>query len=259
VFYFNPTSGVSMRHHPLDDHWKQLFEECRDASGDLFERNQCLTSQLRQPITTAAHSQPFESLSFAFNACKPLGVGMNPDGSVEYVLQDGQGQQSGVGAGCQILSVDGCDVANAHDYKKALKGIVQRHKDGDGGWGGSDEQWGRNEAAGQEGLWTVWTGVQEAAAATGGDQASGGGLLMVEVSFATPMAAAIERCEREFLCDDDLLARAKLRLAEGPDGPDAAGDPYFDDEEEEGEEGDDGDSDDYDSDGEVEDAPPSRY
>jgi myosin heavy subunit len=52
------------------------------------------------------------------------------------------------------------------------------------------------------------------------------------VTFQTPVAAAIARTEREYLVDDDLIVRAKRRLAEGPDGPDAAEESDSEEEEE---------------------------
>ena len=29
VFYFNPTTGESLWHHPQDDHWANLFAQCQ--------------------------------------------------------------------------------------------------------------------------------------------------------------------------------------------------------------------------------------
>jgi len=47
VFYFNPATGESLWHHPQDDHWASLFTQCKDADGDLFERNEILTHELK--------------------------------------------------------------------------------------------------------------------------------------------------------------------------------------------------------------------
>ena len=51
--------------------------------------------------------------------------------------------------------------------------------------------------------------------------------------FLTPVAAAIWSAEREYLVDDDVLAHAKRRVAEGPAGADAAAEPWTSDEESE--------------------------
>ena len=47
MFYFNPATGESLWHHPQDDHWASLFTQCKDADGDLFERNEILTHELK--------------------------------------------------------------------------------------------------------------------------------------------------------------------------------------------------------------------
>mmetsp|Transcript_42051 Transcript_42051/g.71484 ORF Transcript_42051/g.71484 Transcript_42051/m.71484 type:complete len:259 (-) Transcript_42051:295-1071(-) len=48
------------------------------------------------------------------------------------------------------------------------------------------------------------------------------GDVSVSIVYRARVAAAIDRAEREYLCPDKLIARAKRRLQEGPEGPNAA-------------------------------------
>ena len=103
VFYFNPATGESLWHHPQDDHWANLFTQCKQGAGELFTRNASLVEAMRGPITAEAE------MSFVMDIVKPLGIGMTPDAAVDNVKPGGQGDAAGVSAGCQIVSVAGVE------------------------------------------------------------------------------------------------------------------------------------------------------
>lgn len=111
VFYFNPSTGESLWHHPQDDHWASLFTECKDGDGDLFLRNIQVSRQLRGGITGPSMGE------FVMDINKPLGIGMTPDAGVDNVKEGGQGHAGGVVADCQVTSVAGVEISTLHKLK----------------------------------------------------------------------------------------------------------------------------------------------
>jgi len=126
VLYFNPASGERRKSHPLDAHWSQLFVECFNRVGPLFQRNRRLTRELHGPVTSH-----LTQASFDIDGRLPLGAGITADAAVETVAPGGQAARGGVLPGSQLVSIGGADVDSLASVKAALR--LAREGGGDGG------------------------------------------------------------------------------------------------------------------------------